>query len=128
MRRRRRRRHIPKWLNHLALAGFVTAFVLSMPAWLPLVVLFDAAKKRRCRELAKSFRCVTCGTPLGVAGVKLADEAWDAEMQRLMREHPGARFRVVRTTDAICPTCGARYSYRDAERTFALEEPADAPA
>lgn len=40
------------------------------------------------------------------------------------RKLPHVRFRIVRTLHAICMHCGTRYTYRDAERTFVVEQPA----
>lgn len=65
--------------------------------------------KRRLHRAAKSYTCVKCGKTLGQDAVKSADKVWSEHVSELMRTHPGMRFRMVKTTDAICLDCGTEY-------------------
>jgi DNA-directed RNA polymerase subunit RPC12/RpoP len=119
--RRPRRRDMPGWLLLL----FVVAFLITIPVWLPCVFVWRAMHKLRLRKAANRFVCVNCGKTLGVEALRLADREWGEYVQKLMHDNPGVKFRLVRTLDAICPACGTRYSFRERERTFVLEERAN---
>ena len=116
-------------ITPLAILGTIVIFWL-----LPLLVLLGlavaAVEGLRLRKAARRFPCLRCGTILGSAAVKLADKEWRDYLRRLRREHPGVKFHLDRTLDAICPRCGTRYTFSDADRTFHLEAapPAAQPA
>jgi hypothetical protein len=97
------------------------ATVVLLPLLIPAGFVVVALENRRRRKAARSFSCVRCGKLLGAESVELPDEAWREHMSELRRLHPFTKFRVVQTCHAICPACGARYTYYQAERTFALE-------
>jgi hypothetical protein len=101
---------------------FGTLFVLSAPLWAPLVLLSEAADKNCLRRAANLFICTNCGRKLGVAALRAADQAWAAELHEIHAQlAPDDRLRVTRTADAICPGCGARYSFRKGCGTFSPE-------
>jgi hypothetical protein len=74
--------------------------------------------QRRLRNAARSQACPSCGRILGIEALHLADECWRAHIDELYRSHPGARFRLVRMVQAICPACGAQLSFRKGSGTF----------
>ncbi len=102
-----------RWVNEsLEEAGillFCVAGILLMPVWFPLACFFTWRYERRIRETAVNSRCAACGVVLGGESLRLADAEWGRFVDDLHRNHPGVRFRLVRTTHAICPNCGARY-------------------
>jgi hypothetical protein len=92
-----------------------------LPALIPAAIVWAAVDNRRKRKAAAAFHCLTCGRVLGVESVRIADSEFRKHMEELRRSNPFAKFRVVRTCDAICPACGTRYAFREEERTFILE-------
>ena len=108
--------------------GLVGAGLLVLwPVILPVALVLNSKAERRKRECARNFRCAACGQGLGDTSVDLADAECSAYMDELKRQSPGVRFRVVRTLDAICATCGKRYTYLEKEYTF-VAEPDEAQA
>jgi hypothetical protein len=87
-----------------------------------MAIVLTAVGKRRMRKAARSFACVVCAKPLGNIAVKLADDAVAEQARQWRRTHPYAKYRMVRTLRAICPVCGTRYAYDEADRTFLREE------
>lgn len=123
----RRRRRNPHWLVTIGIASAFVALLVCMPLILPFVLLSVERDRRRLRRAANTFACLKCGNAIGAAGVKLADAAVAAEAAEFARLHPGIRRRTVRSLDAICPRCGARYSFnREALAFSPLDEPDDA--
>ncbi len=84
---------------------------LLLPVLMPLGFFLNARDERRLRAWAAGSACLKCGVILGLAAVKLADRAWRAELAEMRRKKPGTRFRVVKTYDAICPSCGSHYAF-----------------
>jgi hypothetical protein len=115
----RPRRYMPDWIWPL----LVIVVVLALPLLIPIAIFDQIICKRRLHKAAKSFACTKCGKTLGNDAVKRADEVWSAHVSELMRTHPGVRFRMVRTTDAICLDCGTEYTFRKREGTFVVAEP-----
>ncbi|GGH08301.1 hypothetical protein [Silvibacterium dinghuense] len=76
--------------------------------------------RQQMREAARQSRCVRCGALLGEEALALADAEWAKMRDELDRSHFYRRYRMVRTWRAICPGCGARYSYQEATRAFVL--------
>jgi hypothetical protein len=99
----------------------VVAVILFLPLIIPAGLVVMAIEKRRKRNAAAFFACVKCHAVLGLASLRLADDECRRHMDELRRKHPFSRFRVVRTCHAICANCGARYTFREKERTFELE-------
>jgi hypothetical protein len=119
---RRRRRRIPIWLAAVPV-------LLCLPLLIPAAIVLEVVNKRRLRRVAASFSCQNCGRSLGAEGVALADQEWARQVRELMRQHPGVRFRLLRTVDAICGGCGARYTFSKSGRTFVMEQdPTTQPA
>ena len=93
---------------------------------IPLVAhVLVSQEKRKRLEAAEHTRCSACGGILGAEAIRLADAAWDQYVAKLREENPGVRFRLVRTLDAICPHCGARYRYAKDCGAFQAESLAD---
>jgi hypothetical protein len=110
---------MPDWILPLLVIGVV----LALPLLIPIAIVDQIICKRRLHRAAKSFTCVKCGKTLGKDAVKRADKVWSEHVSELMRTHPGARFRMVKTTDAICLDCGTEYTFREGEGTFVVAEP-----
>ena len=110
------RRETPDWLMMLVMG----AFVLTVPLWIPVALVYVLLHDRRVRRVAESFRCVTCGSALGAAAVRRADKEWKTHVAELRRRQPWAVFRLARTVHAICLACGTHYTWLEDERTFAV--------
>jgi hypothetical protein len=102
-------------LRHLLMLILVVGlFLLLLPVIIPLVALMHWRHEARMRQLAAEMTCVRCEQVMGATATKLADSAWSAEFDAIMKQSPGIRRRrVVRTVDAICPHCALRYRYID---------------
>jgi hypothetical protein len=107
--------------SNWAVGLLVTVMVLCIPLWFPVAMLLAVFDKRTIRKAAKRFACVSCGNILGIEALTRADEAWSEQMRELQGQHSDVIFRIVRTLHAIC-ACGTRYTFREKERTFAVEE------
>jgi hypothetical protein len=100
-------------------------FVMLSPVIIFLVLpLATALYRRRLRSAACAFRCHSCDGILGLESLQLADAA----IRELCSERSGSRYRVrfVRYLHAICPACGARYTFVERARTF-MTAPAHGP-
>jgi ribosomal protein L34E len=117
----RARHGIPKWLLLPVGLVVVSALLLMVPLWIPVAMLWGARYRRRLRKAAESFRCSTCGSILGAAAVRRADEVWEAYVRELMRKNPDVRFRLVRTVHAICLSCGTPFKSVENDRTFEVQ-------
>ena len=105
----------------------IVLFVLLLPVTLPiaLVVISVAEchkRKQKCR-CAEATACEKCGATLGRESLKLADKAWAEHFRKIMADAANrqVRLRIVRTLDAICPACGARYTYFEKRQKFEIE-------
>lgn len=98
----------------------VLLFLLAFPLSMPLVALLHALDCRRLRAAASGTRCVRCGQALGQASLDAADHTRQAELAELHRRHPGMRLRIVRHCRALCPTCGAGYTWNRPTRVLML--------
>lgn len=70
--------------------------------------------KKRTAEWIVNQRCLSCGEPLGVDALRLADEVWTKIMAKKMawaRER-GVRLRIIRVVDAVCANCGAWHAIK----------------
>jgi hypothetical protein len=92
--------------------------IVLLPAIIPLVGLSHSVYRRRLIAAARALACLSCGAVLGLESIRLADAAWDAHTRELRVKHPTIRFRVVLRVHAICPVCGAQYTFL--ERDTAL--------
>ena len=128
---RRRRwggRKLDRFLRrHPALGGTLIFFglillIVLLPVLLPVALVLHARDLRR-RASVERFVCVGCGQVLGLEALARADAAWAEYVEKLHREHPGYRFRLVREVDAICLQCGTRYHFDEKKRTFRAPEP-----
>jgi hypothetical protein len=89
----------------LAIPGLLLFVLVGMPLLFCLVIV-DA---HRLRKAVRISRCVSCGHILGLDSLALAAKAypnpdpdlWDRFCCRM----------AERTLDAICPSCGTRYSF-----------------
>jgi hypothetical protein len=115
-------------MNKVWLALAAVGFVLLLPLFLPLVVVWNAFHIHRLRSAASRFACSGCGQVLGKEAIRLADREWAKHMHEMSVRFPGARFRVVRDVHAICPKCGKQYRFLEKSRTFAeTPEPLGTP-
>jgi hypothetical protein len=102
-------------LRHLLMLILVVVlFLVLLPVIIPLVAVMHWRHEARMRKLAAEMTCVRCEQVMGATATKLADSAWSAEFDAIMKQSPGIRRRrIVRTVDAICPHCALRYRYID---------------
>ena len=108
--------------NVLLIPLVAVVLVVLLPVILPVVAVLDALDRRRRRTAAAGFACVVCGRVLGDEALACADRVWGEHTAAAARAHPGARLRMVRTVHAVCPRCGTRYTFLNAERTFVPED------
>ncbi len=106
-------------MTGLALKVLLVVLLILFPIWIPIVAISHGIYLRRLRRAASAFACLSCGELLGLESIRLADEAWADYMRQLHEQNPGMLLQVVRSVHAICPKCGARYSFIEGERTFA---------
>jgi hypothetical protein len=92
--------------------------VLALPVLLPLAFIRHYLDERHLRATAAGAVCPLCGAILGVEALHRADEHWRAYVAELHRNHPGVRFRLVRSVRAICGVCGSMLAFRGKPRTF----------
>lgn len=108
-------------LLNVLLILVLIVFIPLLPIILPLVSFLQNREDRRKRALAEKFRCLNCNQILGGTALELADKEWFEYVEQLHRDNPGMRFRLNRILDAVCPTCGERYTYREKENSFTRE-------
>lgn len=109
-----RRGALTNVLGTIAIIGLI----FLMPVLIPVAIVLDWNGNRKKRAAALSFRCTGCGEILGEQSLRLADEAWSAEMAEMRKKRPGVRFRVARKLHAICASCGKRYDFVEKDATF----------
>jgi len=105
-------------MQGIAIIFLAIALVVFLPVIFPVVALLDRAYLKRMRAAAGAFTCLSCGSILGLESIRLADGAWSEHLRGLEAKYPWTRFRLVRHVHAICPACGARYTFLERERTF----------
>jgi len=105
-------------MRGIAIILLAIILVVFLPVIIPVVALLDRAYRRRMRAAACAFTCLSCGSILGLESIRLADAAWSEHLRGLQAKYPWTRFRLVRRVHAICPACGARYTFLERERTF----------
>jgi hypothetical protein len=98
---------------------FAVLFLVLLPLLLPVAALQVQISNRRLLKLVREFVCVACGARLGEESVRLARERWNATVAELHAKSPGIKFRLVRDIDAVCPSCGHEYTYRDTDKSLA---------
>ena len=97
--------------------------IVLLPVLLPVALVLHARDLRRRRVSVARFVCVGCGQVLGLGALARADTAGAEYVEKLQREHPGYRVRLLREVDAICLQCGTRYHFDEKKRTFRVPEP-----
>jgi predicted RNA-binding Zn-ribbon protein involved in translation (DUF1610 family) len=94
--------------SQLLIAALVVAFLFLLPVIIPVVIVMTVGDRLRLRAATKRLTCPQCGGRLGPEALALGDAAWVAYRQEVWRRSPrGARSRLIRIVDAVCPTCGA---------------------
>jgi hypothetical protein len=96
--------------------------ILATPVVIPIAVLLHWRDQRRLRKAALKQACPTCHRQLGVESLVKANEELASEVAELRKSHPGVRFRIVRTMDAIRMNCGARLRFRKEFRDFVVTD------
>jgi hypothetical protein len=92
--------------------------VLALPVLIPLAFVRHYLDQHRLRVAAERAVCPACGVILGMEALHRADAYWRTYVAELHRNHPGVRFRLVRTVRAICGNCGVMLAYRGEPGTF----------
>jgi hypothetical protein len=129
MREQMRSRRGPTWFWNSVIGKCVAALLItglsialpvilliSLPVILPFVFIKLSIDRRRMLKTAESFHCTSCGAVLGKESLQLADEEWAKHMQQLRQDHPGVKFRIIRTFHAPqVEKDGRRYARSGAE-------------
>jgi hypothetical protein len=92
--------------------------IVLLPVIIPLVGVSHSVYRKRLIAAARALACLSCGAVLGLESIRLADAACEEHMRELRAKHPAIRFRVVRHVHAICPVCGAQYTFLEREKAF----------
>jgi hypothetical protein len=95
-------------------------FLLALPLILPVTFVCNLLERRSLLAAARTAVCPSCGAILGAEAVQRADDEWRTHIAELHQNHPGVKFRLIRTVDAICGACGSMLSFQKATRTFTL--------
>ena len=96
----------------------VAAFIVSFPVAFPIAMLQHARVERRKKRRVLQTPCARCGAVLGPAAMDRANTEWSAHLEKLFREHPGMRFRLVREVDAVCVACEQSHRYDENADAF----------
>lgn len=108
--RSRRERLRRRGISVPALFAFAVAITITIPAWLPAVLVIDAVRLRFRFPLARLLAFGVCWAWIEVAGVLRAFGTWvvgrathPASQYRLMRWWSGALMRALQATTGITP-------------------------
>jgi hypothetical protein len=108
--------------RHVLFASTVTVLIVLLivllPVIIPLAEWSHSVYRKRLIAAARSLACLSCGAVLGLESIRLADAACEERMRELRVKHPAIRFRVVQHIHAICPVCGAQYTFLERERAL----------
>jgi hypothetical protein len=99
------------------------AFVVLSPIILPAAFFWRRRYETNLRRLAQSTKCRNCGNLLGLESLRIADAAVSSEVDEFRRQHPGSRYRCVRTLHAICPRCDTSYTFFEKENELGIRLP-----
>jgi len=121
---------MPVRRHEILIPLMVVGVIVLLPVIIPAALILDALNNLRKRQVAASFKCLTCGQVLDIPSLHLADHEWSKKLKDLHQAYPFTRFRMLRTCHAICAACGTPYTFRQKERTFVLEasQPSSMPA
>lgn len=104
--------------SKVGFALFAVLFLVLLPLLLPVAAVQAGISNRRRLKLVREFVCVACGARLGEESVRLGHERWHATVVALHPKSPGIKFRLVCDIDAVCPSCGHEYTYRDKDNSL----------
>lgn len=107
----------------IAMGMFAVGFLALLPIMLPVALIHNHMRNRRILKLARDLDCASCGARLGAEAIQLGTQRWAAIVARHHAMYPGTRLRLVRDVDAVCPSCGCEYVYRDVDRSLILRPP-----
>ena len=105
-----------EWLYITLMMGI---FIVSFPVAFPVAMIQHGRIERRKKRRVLRASCARCQAVLGSAALERANAEWSAYLERLFRENPGIRFRLVREVDAVCVPCGQPHHYDEASDAFA---------
>ena len=96
----------------------VVALIVSFPVAFPVAMIQHTRAERRKKQRVLQAPCAHCGAALGTAAIERADAEWSTHLDKLFRENPGIRFRLVRTVNAVCTACGQSHRYDEKADVF----------
>jgi hypothetical protein len=104
------------------LATFATvAFVLILPAIIPLAIVTSYLGRRRVRSVIVASKCPACGAQLDLEAIARGDARWREIAREIWASSPPhVRLRLVRDVHAVCCACGAELNYREGGRSLAV--------
>ena len=93
------------------LVALLATPVLMLVVWIghPVLLCMMIVYVRRLRKAVRTFGCVHCGQSLGLDSLALAGK----ECSRRDPDSIDCCRMLEHTLDAICPNCGARYSFEE---------------
>ncbi len=96
----------------------MAALIVSLPVAFPMAMIQHTRAERRRKRRVFQAPCARCGAVLGTAAIERADAEWSAYLDKLFRENPGIRFRLVRRVHAVCVACGQSHHYDETADAF----------
>jgi hypothetical protein len=96
----------------------LVVLVVAPVALVLAVALSLRSERRRLVAVTRVSCCPACSAFLNERALETADALWARHMTALHEQHPGTRFRIVRTLVAVCSDCGARLGFAPKTRTF----------
>lgn len=96
----------------------LVVFVLAPVALVLAVAVSVRIERRKLVAVTRVSRCPLCSASLDERALETADALWQSHMTALHEQHPGTKFRIVRTLVAVCSQCGARLGFEPRTRRF----------
>ena len=97
--------------SNFAAIGISLFVLLSFPILLPCGIGLNIWNRRKLERAIAQCRCPKCGEKLSMESLALADSRWKSHINAIKAEHPGVRFRIARSLDAVCVRCGVGLVY-----------------
>jgi hypothetical protein len=110
-------RHTGHRIPPLGLVGIFLAFAVVI-ALTPYTVVIGVIRLYRLRTHARRSACQACGGKLGRAALNLSADAHADALDEAARTKDFARWKMAKKIAAVCPTCGAYFSFDETRHIF----------
>ena len=108
------------WEN-IQIGMYMIILLISSPVSIPIACLLGWFDERRKKQAVDRFSCTNCDNILGKSALKLASKEWNTFTSQSRAEHPELRINFEnRPFDAICVSCGTRFTYSEKVNKFRL--------